>query len=75
MSLTSPIDATLKDNLSVRLVLTDKRDVGLSSVRFASLRPKGFSYFGGGRHEHRRRDAEPIGELEDLADVQVALAC
>ena len=47
---------------------------GLSSVSFSSLRRKEFPCFGGDRHEHRRRDAEPFGELGDLADVQVALA-
>ncbi len=41
----------------------------LSSVRFASLRRKEFVCFGGDRHEHRGRDAEPFGELGDLVDV------
>ena len=43
----------------------------LSSMRFPSLRRKEFVCFGGDRHEHRGRDAEPFGELGDLADVQV----
>jgi len=87
MSLTFPVYAKLKDGSHVQLVLTDERDVaplwrlyrvivdGLSSVRFPSLRWKEFMCFGGDRHECRGRDAEPFGELGDLADVQVTLAC
>ena len=86
MSLTFPVDAKLKDGSQIQLVLAYERDVtllrrlyrmivsGLSSVRFPSLRWKEFVCFAGGRHEYRRGDAEPFGELGDLADVQVALA-
>ena len=53
-----------------------KDEIGdwLSSMRFPGLRWKEFVCFGGDRHEHCGRDAEPRGELGDLADVQVALA-
>ena len=86
MSLSFPVDANLKDGSPIQLVLTDGRDVEpmwqlyrvivdrLSSVRFATLRRKGFVCFGGDRYEHHGRDAEPFGELGDLADVQVAPA-
>jgi len=57
-----------------RRMANDEIGDRLSSMRFPSLRRKEFVCFGGDRHEHCRRDAEPRGELGDLADVQVALA-
>ena len=87
MSLTFPVEAKLKDGSHIQMVLTDEMDVEplwglyrvivdrLSSVRFPSLRWKEFMCFGGDWHEHRGRDTEPFGELGDLADVQVTLAC
>ena len=79
MSLIFPVDAKLKDGSPVQLVLADNQDSeplqrlyrvivdGLSSVRFASLCWDEFLC--GGRHEDGGRDAEPFGELGDLAHV------
>ena len=57
-----------------RRMVNDEIGDRLSSMHFPSLRRNEFVCFGGDRHEHCRGDAEPFGELGDLADVQVALA-